>query len=105
MAWDTDLMTHIPREDYEFKHWHWSERILQIFRDSVNGRWAPDVCGSNVNVMKMEADLQRRMTRKFGGILKKAGDSFSVEVLAEADAWDELFRRAEEKYPFLFKKG
>lgn len=85
---------------------HWTDYLV-LFQDSVEGKWALDVCESNVGHLYGNAKDDIKTLQKLLAELKR-GSTIGYEdeissVQSELTLYESLMRRAEEQYPYLWK--
>lgn len=108
MAWDSMARKHVPRDEYDYKHWQGpSKDLLRRFREAVEGKWEPEVCSGNayrlIGMVKHEMrmvgllrdDLKQGNTPAFPHLF----DQDVAEMEALLKTWAGLVKRAKAKFP------
>lgn len=107
MAWDEAIKEHIPRDDYEFKHWTGvSPDLMRRCWQAVDLDGNPDVCANNIVRLLPMGEHEVRMIRVLLRHLKAAENVKTIrqDIFEYEDiivSWQRLARKAKKVFPTL----
>lgn len=107
MAWDNEIHKHIPRDDYDFKHWTGvSPDLIRRCQEAVTERYGHSVSANNIVRLLPMAIHECRMIKVLIQRLKEAGDSPVLQSDIQGydlilNSWKQIVRKAKKAFPEL----